>query len=40
MCVRLHCNARQSDMWVVVEVSVELFVTRVGEKEVSHCKNS
>ena len=36
----LYCNAMQLDMCVVVEVSVELFVTQVGEKEVMHFRNS
>ena len=36
----LYCNAMQLDMCVVVEASVELFVTQVGEKEVMHFRNS
>ena len=41
VCVSdLYCNAMQLDMCVVVEASVELFVTQVGEKEVMHFRNS
>ena len=42
----LYRNAMQSGMWVrammwvVVEASVNLFVTQEGEKEGLHCRNS